>query len=134
MKAPIQKGTIGELEFVVTREHIIDFADDVMPEVLCTPWLVWFLEHAARNAMLPLLEAHESTVGVNVNVDHIAATPVGQKVRCEARVILIDDHEVFFSLRAWDTSELIAKGTHKLKVILKERLTKRVNAKKIPNS
>ncbi|WP_419581529.1 thioesterase family protein [Stieleria magnilauensis] len=46
-----------------------------MPKILCTPWLIWFLEHAARNAMLPLLSPGESTVGVVINVEHTAATP-----------------------------------------------------------
>ena len=41
-----------------------------MPQILCTPWLVWFLEHADRHAVLPLLEPGESTVGVVVNVEH----------------------------------------------------------------
>ena len=50
---------------MVSEQHLIDFAHDGMPQILCTPWLVWFLEHAARNAMLPLLEPGESTVGAS---------------------------------------------------------------------
>lgn len=129
MKLPVKKGSVGELTFVVTEQHVIDFADETMPAVLSTPWLVWFLEHAARNALIPILESHESTVGVNVNIDHIAPTIAGVQVRCEARVILIDDNEFFFSLRAWDGGELIAKGTHKLRVIEKARLRERVKKK-----
>jgi hypothetical protein len=49
-------GTKCEQRFVVEPKHAIDFADGRMPAVLCTPWLVWFLEHAAREAVLPLLE------------------------------------------------------------------------------
>ena len=62
MKANPKVGTTGEEQFVVESRHVIDFADGGMPAVLCTPWLIWFLEHAARRAMLPLLEAGESTV------------------------------------------------------------------------
>lgn len=51
---------------MVGEEHLIDFARDGMPEILRTPWLVWFLEHAARNAVLPALEPGESAVGVGV--------------------------------------------------------------------
>lgn len=129
VKSPIQKGTMGELTFTVTEQHVIDFADEIMPAVLSTPWLVWFLEHAARNAVLPFLDASESTVGVNVNVDHVAPTIIGIEVKCEAKVILVDDTEIFFSLRAWDDKELIAKGTHKLRVIEKARLRRRVDKK-----
>tara|TARA_B110000037_G_scaffold188624_1_gene220229 strand:- start:1138 stop:1338 length:201 start_codon:yes stop_codon:yes gene_type:complete len=64
MKSFIKTGTLGELSFVVTAEHLIDFADEVMPAVLSTPWLIWFLEHAAIEAMKEVLEPHERTVGV----------------------------------------------------------------------
>ncbi len=50
MKSRPKVGTVGELEFIVEQKHTIDFAVGGMPAVLCTPWLMWFLEHAARNA------------------------------------------------------------------------------------
>ena len=78
MKRSPRVGETGELSFVVTEQHAIDFADNQMPAVLSTPWLIWFLEHAAREAMLPLLEEGESTVGVHVDVEHLAPTPLGQ--------------------------------------------------------
>ena len=94
MKDTVKPGTVGEESFVVGEEHLIDFAHDGMPEILCTPWLVWFLEHAARNAVLPVLEPGESTVGVVVNVQHLAATPLDEKVVCRARVISVDGTQV----------------------------------------
>ena len=69
MKSIPKTGTVGEERFVVAEQHLIDFATNGMPPILCTPWLIWFLEHAARNAMLPLLEPGESTVGVIVDVE-----------------------------------------------------------------
>ena len=75
MKGVLRIGTVGEEQFVVSEQHLIDFAHDGMPQILCTPWLIWFLEHAARSAVLPLLEPGESTVGVVINVKHTAATP-----------------------------------------------------------
>ena len=129
MKRKPRTGETGELSFVVTEQHIIDFADERMPAVLCTPWLIWFLEHAAREAMLPLLEEGESTVGMSVDVEHLAATPVGQKVTCTARVIKSDGHVVLFQLAARDDYEPIARGMHRLAVIECDRFSKRVQAK-----
>ncbi|MBC8357124.1 MAG: thioesterase family protein [Planctomycetes bacterium] len=129
MKRSPKIGEIGELSFVVTDQHIIDFADDKMPPVLCTPWLVWFLEHAAREAMLPLLDSDESTVGVQVDVEHLAPTPPGQRVSCTARVINTDGHLITFQLSASDRHERIAQGIHKLRVIRCERFASRVRAK-----
>jgi predicted thioesterase len=129
MKSPIKIGSIGEEHFTVSQEHLIDFAHDGMPAILCTPALVWFLEHAARNAVLPFLEAGESTVGVVVNVEHLAATPLGEKVTCRARAIYIDGPLISFQIEAHDEHELIAKCSHKLRVIKAERLAQRVDAK-----
>ena len=58
--------------------------------ILGTPSLIRSVEHAARNALLPLLEPGESTVGVALNVEHTAATPLGAQVVCHARVIYAD--------------------------------------------
>lgn len=129
MKSKIRIGTVGESRFVVERQHLIDFAHGGMPEILCTPWLIWFLEHAARSAMLPLLEPGESTVGVVVNVEHTAASPLGANVVCTARVIYVDGPQISFQLEAHDEHEQIARGTHKLRVIQSARLAKRIGEK-----
>ena len=127
---PARVGMTGEERFSVTEQHLIDFADGGMPQILCTPWLIWFLEHAARNAVLPLLEPGESTVGVIVNVEHTAPTPLGAEVVCRARVIYVDGPVISFQFEARDTHEQIAHGTHKLRVIQASRLSNRV-AKKL---
>ena len=129
MKDAARIGTVGEERFVVSEQHLIDFAHDGMPRILCTPWLIWFLEHAAREAVLPALEPGESTVGVSVEVDHSAPTPLGQVVKCNARVIVVDKGLISFALRAWDETELISQGTHKLRVIEAARLAERVRRK-----
>ena len=129
MKRSPRVGETGELSFVVTEQHAIDFADNQMPAVLSTPRLIWFLEHAAREAMLPLLEEGESTVGVHVDVQHLAPTPLGQEVTCRARVINSDGSLVTMQFEAHDAQERIARGMHKLRVIRCARFAKRVQAK-----
>lgn len=122
-------GETGELSFVVTEQHAIDFADQQMPAVLCTPWLIWFLEHAARAAVLPILDAEESTVGVQIEVEHLAATPLGQRVNCLARIINSDGKLLTFQLEAHDEHERIARGMHQLRIIHCDRFASRVRAK-----
>ena len=129
MKRIPKIGETGELSFVVTEQHVIDFADEHMPAVLCTPWLIWFLEHAAREALLPLLDPDESTVGVQVDVEHFAPTPIGQRVTCAARIINTDGRLISFQLTAHDQHERIARGLHKLQVIQAVRFAGRVEAK-----
>ena len=129
MKRSPKIGDTGELSFVVTEQHTIDFADDQMPAVLSTPWLVWFLEHAAREAMLPILDQDESTVGAHVDVEHLAPTPLGHRVTCTARVINTDRRLITFQFEAHDQHERIARGIHKLQVIRCDRFADRVAAK-----
>jgi fluoroacetyl-CoA thioesterase len=129
MKGLPKVGMVGELRFVVEQRHAIDFAEAGMPAVLCTPWLIWFLEHAARAAVLPLLEPGESTVGTEIQVSHLAPTPLGQSVRCQARVLFAERNEVSFQLEAHDEYERIARGSHRLRVIQADRFAKRVGQK-----
>lgn len=127
---PIQVGTVGEERFTVETKHTIDFADERMPAVLCTPWLIWFLEHAARSAVLPCLEPGQSTVGTEIEVRHLAATPVGQKVICHARVVRVEGTNVSFQIEAHDESEQIARGFHQLRVIQVDRFAARLSKKR----
>jgi fluoroacetyl-CoA thioesterase len=127
--SPPRIGAVGQERFTVESRHVIDFADGQMSAVLSTPWLIWFLEHAARAAVLPLLEPCESTVGTEIEVEHFAPTPLGHTVLCEARVVRVEGTEVSFQLKAHDECEPIAKGFHKLRVIRVHRFAARVQAK-----
>ncbi len=130
MKNSPKTGTTGEQRFVVEAKHAIDFADGCMPAVLCTPWLVWFLEHAARDAVLPFLESGESTVGTFLEVRHLAPTPIGATVTCRARVVQAEGAVVSFQLEAHDEHEVIGRGMHKLCVINVARFAQKVRSKK----
>jgi predicted thioesterase len=129
MKGSPRIGAVGEQVFVVEPTHTIDFADDRMPAVLCTPSLIWFLEHAAREVMLPFLEAGESTVGTLVEVRHLAPTLVGESVKCVARVVHVEGTVISFQLEAHDQHQVIGRGYHKLRVIDVDRFAKRVGGK-----
>ncbi len=132
MKSRPRPGQAAENRFVVETKHIIDFAVDGMPAVLATPWLIWFMEHTAREAMLPHLEPTESTVGARVEIEHLAPTPLGQTVTCRAQVLSSDGSQFLFKLEAFDEQEKIASGLHKLNVIDKARFAGRVARKTKP--
>jgi fluoroacetyl-CoA thioesterase len=133
MKGRPNVGALGEQRFVVEAKHAIDFAERGMPAVLSTPWLIWYLEHAARAAVLPWVEAGESTVGLEVEVRHLAPTPLGHTVNCTARVIQVDGPRITFQVEARDATELIARGTHRLQVIRVAGFAKRVEQKRLPS-
>src|SRR5947208_1312281 len=106
-------GAMGERKFTVEGTHAISFGADGPPAVLSTPWLIWFLEHAALDAALPFLEPGEITVGTNIEVDHLAPTPVGAQITCVARIVHSEGPVISFQLEARDQHETIARGLHK---------------------
>ena len=129
MKSRPHIGLTGELQFVVEQKHVIDFATGGMPTVLSTPNLIDLLERTAREALAPLLEPDERTVGIEIDLRHLAPTPLGQRVTCTARVIHTDKTEVTFQVEARDEQELIARGVHKRAVIDVESFARRVQRK-----
>ena len=132
MKSRPRPGQSAKIRFVVEAKHIIDFAEEGMPAVLATPWLIWFMEHTAREAMLPHLEPTESTVGTLVDIEHLDHTPLGQAVNCRAQVLRSEGSQFLFKLEAFDEREKIANGLHKLNVIDKARFAGRVARKTKP--
>jgi predicted thioesterase len=125
----ISGGLTGSLQFKVEPQHLIDFAGGDMPAVLSTPWLIKWLEQTARETLRPLLAEGEASVGMEVDVRHLAPTPLGATVACTARVISSEGATVTFQVEASDGKELIMRGTHRRAVISKERFHRRVQAK-----
>jgi predicted thioesterase len=129
MKSRPATGTSHEIRFVVGSEHVIDFATDGMPAVLATPRLIGLLERTAREAVYPFLEPDERTVGVEIELRHLAPTPMGANVTCHARVISTDGPFINYQVEARDEQEVIARGIHKRAVVRIGRFARRVKEK-----
>lgn len=132
MNPAIKAGLSFDEHLVVGPENQITFADDQMPPVLATPWLIAHMEYAARKAIAPYLSSDERSVGVTVDIEHLAPAPVGDQVTCRAKVILVQPPFVTFAVEAFDSVEPLARGVHKRAVIhvdrFRKRLEKKVNA------
>ena len=133
MKSPVKVGATGEANFTVEAKHTIDFNQPGLPPVLSTPSLIWFLEHAAIAALEPALDPGEVSLGTEVEIQHLAPTPVGLKVACTARVVRADGPAVGFQVEARDEHELIARGLHQRRIVRVEGFAKRVQAKARPH-
>lgn len=129
MKSTPKIGTTGEHRFTVAQEHAITFATDGMPAVLSTPNLIALMERTARETIAPCLEPDERSVGVEVELRHLAPTPLGAKVTVTTRVIGASGRFVDFQIEARDEQELIARGVHKRAVVRTGTFTKRVQGK-----
>lgn len=126
----IPVGAIGEQPLLVTPEWAIDFLGDEEARVLSTPHLILWLEVTARNAVKPYLDEGYESVGTKVNIQHLAATPVGMSVRFTARVTAVEGSRVSFDLTARDEKEIIAEGTHERFIIHVPRFAAKLAAKR----
>ncbi len=129
MKSRPKIGTLGEFKFVVAQEHAIEFATDGMPAVLSTPKLIGLIERTARESLNPFLEKNERTVGVEIEIRHLAPTPLGKNVSITTRVIGAEAKTVDFQFEVRDDHEMIARGLHKRAVITVESFARRVAKK-----
>ena len=98
-------------------------------KVLATPVMVMLLEEAALNAVEGFLPSGYQTVGTHLDISHIAATPVGMRVKACAEVTEITGRKLTFRVWAEDERERIGEGTHERIIVEVERFDKRASAK-----
>ncbi|MEW5718262.1 MAG: thioesterase family protein [Chloroflexota bacterium] len=94
-----------------------------------TPSMLALMENASVTAIQKSLSKGQTSVGVEVNVKHLAATPVGVRVRARADVIAIEGRRVTFKVEAWDPTEKIGEGTHTRVIVDAARFKDKVEQK-----
>ncbi len=119
MKNTLQSGLIHEFKFKVPKNktvpHLypesIEFQE--MPNVLATGFMVGLFEWTCIQAINPYLDwPREQTVGINVKLNHIAATPPGLTVTVNVKLEAIEGRKLIFSIVADDGIDKISEGTH----------------------
>lgn len=90
-------------------------------EVFATPMMIALMENAAMNAVKDSLEVGAATVGTQINVSHMKATPVGDRVEAIATLTAVEGRKLAFSVVAKDSNGTIGEGTHERFVIDCER-------------
>lgn len=129
MQTPPKTGTTHTKTYVVSEKYAVDFAIPELPPVLSTPSAILFLERTSLELMKPYLEEGELTVGVQVDIEHLAPSPLGSEIVCTSRVIQCDGPVITFQVEARDAVDTIAKGLHKRRVVNAARLGDRVRKK-----
>lgn len=126
----IPTGAKGSFSLVVGSEHLANrFKDAMLPPVLATPVMIMIMENAALNAIKPYLDAGESALGTRVDVRHLAATPVGRRVKGEAEVTKVDGRRIEFTIQATDGTEVIGTGSHERMIIDLRKFSERLQSK-----
>ena len=105
---PFDKVTTG-----MTAEKVVV----VTPEVYGTPMMILHMEMASGSAIQPFLPVGYVSVGMMVNIRHLAATPIGRTVRAIARAVGVEAKSILFEVEAWDGDRKIGDGTHRRGIV-----------------
>jgi fluoroacetyl-CoA thioesterase len=135
MKDTLQLGATAQLAFRVPAEKTVpnlypeapEFRE--MPTVFATGFMVGLMEWTCLKVLAPHLEEGEGSLGIHIDVSHIAATVPGQTVTVDAECIEINGRRIWFHVRAHDGLDLIGEGRHERMTIHWNRFVARVNEK-----
>lgn len=117
--------------FLVEEEHSAKHIGSGASRVMATPWMIAFMERVSHRLLAGNLPLGYSSVGVMINVRHVAPTPVGKNIRVRTEIIGIEGLRVVFQVDAWDDYELVGSGTHERFIIDTERFLRRLDKKNL---
>ena len=130
MSEPLRPGLKGRISLVVAEEHTAQHLGSGSVTVLATPQMVLLMEQASVAAVDHLLPDGYCTVGVRLDVSHLAPTPQGFEVRAIAELIQIDDRRLTFRVQVFEApfgeGQLVGDGTHQRAIINLQRFGNRV--------
>jgi fluoroacetyl-CoA thioesterase len=128
MSEPVP-GLTAELEHTVTDADTASRWGSGLVPVFSTPALVGLMESAAVAALSGHIPAGQTTVGGHIDVRHLAATPVGMRVRARAELTAVEGRKLVFKVEAWDEMECIGEAEHERFVVDEARFLGRLQAK-----
>ena len=127
----VEVGLKGKQEMIVERPDLASTMGNIGAEVLSTHRVVLLMELAARNAIKNCLPEEKMTVGTFVRIQHLAAAPLGSKVRAEAQVKEIEGRRVVFEIAVYDEFEKIAEGENEQLIVSINNFLARVHKKTV---
>lgn len=119
-------GMRGESTTTATHENSAATLGAGGVEVFATPMMILLMENAAWRTVVNALGEGNATVGTAVNVRHLAATPLGQKIHATAELIEIDGPRLVFAVEAYDERRKIGEGQHERFIVNLERFLSRI--------
>jgi len=128
----IVPGLVGERETKVEVEKTARHLGSGNVSVFATPEMVRLMEGAAVKAVDHLLPDGYRTVGIHVDISHLAATPLGMTVRARAELLAVDGRKLTFRVEAFDESEKVGEGIHQRMIVNLAKFKERVEAKHVP--
>lgn len=125
----LETGIKGKQEILVTEDKTAKVYGSGTLDVFATPAMIALMENTAYKSVEDYLEEGSGTVGTNLNVKHVAATPVGMKVICETELVKVEGRALTFEVKAYDECGLIGEGVHERFIIMEEKFQAKANSK-----
>ena len=125
----IEPGLTGLAEMVVGTNDTAPRVGSGRVAVLATPTMINLIEEAALAAVEHLLPEGKQSLGTHIDISHVAATPVGMKVKAEAELIEVNGRKLLFAVRADDELDLIGEGRHERVIVTAASFQARINEK-----
>lgn len=130
MKFKILLNTSATRSIIVEEPYTAKFIGSGVVDVLSTPMMIALMENAALDAVQTHLAEGWTTVGTKVDIEHLRATPVGEKVTAEATLIKQEGRALEFSVVARDNQGIIGQGSHKRFIIDLEKFMQKIQKTK----
>lgn len=111
MEPALQPGATLTRELVVQKEHTIDFMGEES-RVLASPWMLLFMEQAARQLVLPALAPEDDTVGVGFQFEHLNTARVGETITVRAELLAIGGNRLTFAVSVTCGERIVGRGIH----------------------
>lgn len=122
-------GIKGYAEETVNEKNTAASVGSGLLDVYSTPAMIGLIENAAQMSVSPFLEEGQGTVGIRLEVSHLAPTPMGERVWAETELTEINGRILTFSVAAYSEKEKIGEGIHKRCVISTGRFLEKMETK-----
>lgn len=125
----LEAGIRGEQKVEVVYENTATAVGSGVLKVFATPCMLALMEKTACDSIIPYLDEGWGSVGTEVNIRHVSATPIGMTVRCESELIEVDGRRLVFTVKAYDEAGLIGEGTHERFIVNNEKFQSKADNK-----
>lgn len=125
----LEAGIKGEQKVEVVYENTATAVGSGVLEVFATPCMIALMEKTACDSVIPYLDEGDGSVGTELNIKHVSATPIGMTVRCESELVEVDGRRLVFDVKAYDEIGLIGEGRHERFIVNNEKFQNKTNKK-----
>lgn len=130
MEQGLKSGLIMEKSEIVTENNTANkFASGAI-DVYATPAMIGLMENASYACVQPYLPEDATTVGIRLDVKHLAATPIGMVVTAKSELIQVDGKRLVFKVEAYDAREKVGEGIHERYIVNAARFLAKVAEKR----